>query len=451
MQKQSGNFLLQALLALTLIIGFMPLFTNKIATQEQDARMNTAVKQIEMASTAAKIYIQENLNDINFETTTISGDKFTDLLEPYGLPLGFIPKTSYNQDLSLVIVKSDTEIYAYIQGTGGNMTENELAQQARRIGFYGSYEDNIIYAIVPLSEAFQDLVPLKERNLTNSGFLVDLNMGDFDIENTSMLLGRNGEFETTQIKNLSLLGIETTFDERNEIKNMNSNIVVFQSDQGDAALTINTGLLQTDFLSARTFSEYGSASNLLAENVAVYDFTMSAGSTSFTGPADWEVRGDVIANDTSFSTERLEITSFIDASGGQDVFISPDSLEYSTNTGITTEYIYTANITMRDQTSSAILQGQTGAIILDIRPAGTSLLPDALVSWINNDEIKILKEPLEQSSDTISCKEHITTLGGTYNAKSVSQYIICRYLFLQALEERINAKECLLQGGSNCV
>ncbi len=413
--------------------------------------MNSAVKQIEMAQTAAKIYINENLDDINFETTTISENSFSDTLEPYGLPLGFIPKTSFDQDLSLIIEKDETQIFAYIQAAGGDLTENELAQMARRIGFYGYYENGNVYAIVPLSEVFQDLVPLKDKNITNSGFLTDLNMGGFDIDNTSSLIARNAEVETVEIRNFSLLGVETKFDERNSFDSIKTNSVVFQSDQGETALTINSGVLQTEFLTAKNISEFGSASNLLAENTAVYDFTLTAGSSSFNGPANWDVRGDVLASKVSFSTERLEITSFIDASGGQDVFISPDTLEYTSQSGISVGNLYAANITMRDQTSAAILQGQSGAVILDIRVGGTSILPDANISTINNDSIEILKSPLDDSSDTISCADAITSYGGLYNSKSLSQYIICQYLFWQALEERINAKECLITGGSNCV
>ena len=39
LQKQSGNFLLQAVLALTLVFAFMPFFANKLSSRDVSAQM----------------------------------------------------------------------------------------------------------------------------------------------------------------------------------------------------------------------------------------------------------------------------------------------------------------------------------------------------------------------------------------------------------------------------
>ena len=113
-----------------------------------------------------------------------------------------------------------------------------------------------------------------------------------------------------------------------------------------------------------------------------------------------------------------------------------------------TDYIYVPNITLRDPNSDSLSKGGSGATILDIRPAGTSLLPDVLVDDINNDVFAILADPDSDSDDTIKCNTVISNIGGTYSSHSLAQYIICQYVYWQRLEQRIKKKACL-QGGEN--
>ncbi|MEE1029702.1 MAG: hypothetical protein UIC65_01625, partial [Alphaproteobacteria bacterium] len=172
---------------------------------------------------------------------------------------------------------------------------------------------------------------------------------------------------------------------------------------------------------------------------------------SFTGPANWDIRGSVVTNNINFSAERLDISSYLMTTRGQDVYIDEDTLTYNTKSGIETGILYASNITVRDQTSNALNNGQTGAVILDIRPAGTSLLPDVLVSDINNDMFKIIKNTKADDNATIDCKSIINDLDGVYNKQSLSQYLICQYVYWQRLEKRIDIKQCLMAGGSGCI
>ena len=106
---------------------------------------------------------------------------------------------------------------------------------------------------------------------------------------------------------------------------------------------------------------------------------------------------------------------------------------------------------MRDQTSKALDAGDTGAVIVDVRPASTTVLPDVWVSGISNDGFAILKYPKKDSDETITCQSVISQLGETYNSKSLAQHVLCEYLFWMRLEQRINAKQCLMAGGSGCI
>ena len=109
-----------------------------------------------------------------------------------------------------------------------------------------------------------------------------------------------------------------------------------------------------------------------------------------------------------------------------------------------------SNITLRDQTSDSLSRGGSGATVLDVRPAGTSLLPDAYVSTINNSEFRILANPGASDSKTIDCRNIITSVDGVYNQHSLAQYIICQFVYWQRLEKRIDIKQCLLAGQSGC-
>ena len=451
MQRQSGSFLLQALLALALIFAFVPFFAQKLVSRDIDAQMYSSTQKVETAQTAARIFIQEHANDLPYNTTVFYGEGFSDLLEPYGLPLGFVPRTALGQDISLVVTKNVNSVTAYLRLNGGDLNKMQLAELARRIGFYASLSGDEIIVGLGLNEVYSDVVKRNDKNLDDNAFLTDLNMGGFSLNNAGDVFARRGEIETGQINTLSLFGEENGRKVKNSIEFLISEKSVFQSPAGEAALSLSRGTLLVGNVNAKTVSKFGDAGNFTSNSASVYDFAMTAGRNSFYGPADWYVGGSVITDNINFSLERLEINSYLNVSRGQDVYIDPDSLEYSTRSGIEVSNIYASNITMRDQTSDALNDGETGAIILDIRPAGTSLLPDVLLDSIDNSSFKIISKPEADTSDTIDCRSIINKLDGNYNQKSLSQYIICQYVFWQRLEKRINIKQCLMEGKSGCL
>ena len=450
MQRQGGNFLLQALLALALIIAFIPLFTQKLAVRDKDAQMHIVTSQIETASTAARIYLRENLGEFNYDTTILNGERFADTLEPYGLPLGFVPRTAFGQNISLVINKDEYTVSAYLELSGGNLSELQRAELVRRLGFYASTMDGNVYLLVPLSEVFSDVVYRKEKNVEENGFLSDLDLGGFGLENGGTVFARNGEFESVQANVLSIFGIEDGRKSRNKIDNLITVKSVFQSSNGETALTVNRGNLVVDSVSAKTLAKFGDTGNFTAGSASVSDLSMPVGYTSFVGPAKWDVKGNVFSDKITFNVERLEVSSSINAAHGQDVFINPEDLGYNTQNGIDVEVIRAANITLRDQTSDALSRGNSGAILLDIRPAGTSMFPDILLDSIDNNSFVIIANPADDSGKTVDCKSIILSYGGTYNQRSLSQNIICQYVFWQRLENRIDIKQCLLDGKSDC-
>ena len=451
MQRQSGNFLLQALLALTLIFSFIPFFAGRLAARDMDSQMYATTQKVDVAQTAARIFIRNRANDLPYNTTVVSGDAFSDLLEPYGLPLGFIPRTALGQDISLVINKTALAVNAYLQLSGGDLSDVQTAELARRIGFYASISGDDILVGLALDAAYSDVVRRNETDLDNSAFLTDLDMGGFIFDNGGGVFARRGEFDTGEFNTLSVFGTEDGRKVRNTIDVLMTNRAIFQSSLGESALSLTRGSLYVGSVNAKTVSQFGDTGNFTSNVASVYDFAMTAGRTSFSGPLEWNVNGNIFSENINFSMERLEISSYIDATRGQDVYIDPDDLEYSSRSGIETGSIIASNITMRDQTSDALNNGETGAIILDIRLAGTSMLPDLLLDTIDNGVFKIISKPSANDSKTDDCRAIIADLGGRYNQKSLSQYIICQYVFWHRLEQRINIKQCLLDGRSDCM
>ncbi|MBD5400572.1 hypothetical protein HDR61_02405 [bacterium] len=450
MSKQSGNFLLQALLALSLVFAFIPFFAGRLATRDMDAQMYAATRQIDVATTAARIFIRENASNLQYDRTVIGGRDFSDTLEAYGLPLGFVPKTALGQDIMLVIDKTPSEISAYLELSGGNMSGIRIAELARRIGFYATENDGAIIVKIALDEGFSDVVRRNENNLDAGAFLTDLDMGGFVFDNFGILDARRGEFDTATTLNLTITGSESGRREKNEIANLSVSRAVFQSRTGEAALALTRGTLIATNVDAQTVANYGDTGNFSANVASLYDFSMTAGRTGFTGPSKWNVHGNVVSDRINFTVERLDVSSYINMASGQDVYIG-DDLEYNSRSGIETDTIITSNITLRDQTSDALQGGGTGAVVLDIRPGGTSVLPDAYVDGIDNAVFEIIADPADDDNKTIDCKSVISHLDGIYNQRSLSQYIICQYVFWQRLEQRINIKQCMMDGGDGCI
>lgn len=451
MQRQRGNFLLQALLAVTLIFAFIPFFAGRLASRDMAAQMYATTRQVSVAQTAARIFVRENIDNLPYSTSVIYGNAFIDTLEPYGLPLGFVPRTALGQQISLVIEKDEKNLSAYLELTGGKLTQIQLAELARRIGFYATHADGVVLVGLALEDNYSDIVRRDETSLENSAFLSDLKLDNVNLNNTNNIIAKHGAFDTAQFNTLSIIGAEAVRKETNEITNILSGRTVFQSTTGESALTVTRGELVVGTVNARTVSAFGDTGAFSSNSASVYDFSLTAGRNSFSGPAKWHVHGNVMADRINLSVERLEINSYLNASRGQDVYVIPDSLESSANSGISTDVIFASNITMRDQTSDALSRGDSGAVVLDIRPAGTSVLPDVLIDGINNNAFTIIKNPGADDAETTDCKSIIMNLDSRYSEKSLAQHIICQYVYWQRLEQRIDIKQCLMDGRSGCI
>ena len=432
MYYQKGNFLLQTLLALCLITAFLPIFTKKLTDRDKTNKISILINQIDNIELASRRYIKENINNIKYKTNLISGNEFSDIMESFGMPLGFIPKTNFNQNISLLIINHEDNPSAYIKLSGGNLSKLEKSQLKNSISDkYEEKENGDIYINIPIDEEYSDIVNKIEKN--NSFFMSDLDMGKFNIENIKNLTSEDANFLSLESDLIKILSSDKT----NTINELISENAIFKTKNSNIPLSIIRGVLNTNNLSTQTISKYGDSGNLSANNVSVYELSMAPEKTGFLLPLNTYIKGDLISNNVNYNINKLIIKSSL------SVINRPTFEDYKNPNkkyGIDTEIISASNITIRKQTSNYLKHNPNSEILFDIRPSSVSFMKDINVKNINNDNIYILANPKENSS-TIKCSSIINKLNINYSRNSLAQNIICQYIFWKNLEEKINSKK----------
>jgi hypothetical protein len=468
--------MLQALLALALVIAFLPMFARKIHDKNTNRENVAAVQQISFAFDAARAFIYEEFDNFPDGVKVFSGDEFVEKLEPFGLPLGFQTTTPLGQSISLIVSKEGRNIFSALAMHGGKIGDLRRAEILARIGFWGIAIDedgglvgatggwktdyvpnnlilnpDDILVRVPEDEEFSELVARNSKNPDKNVFHTDLLMDGNSISAALALSANIGRAKNVTANDFVLSGIEADKKNKNEIGGIRAGSVRFSAIDGNP-LTITRSDLTTGLFSAASIANYGDLPSLTTKNLSIRDFNMTAGRTSFAGPRQWDVKTNAYFTNITLSVERLSITSSLDTSRGQDVFLDEtgESLEYTSGSGVRAGTIKTDNIILRDQISSALLAGGTGAALLEIRPNGTSVMPDVLIAGINNDQMKIPLSANDNFGKLEPCKNIIARFGGKYNSASLSDYLICQFVMLNRIEHRIEIKKCLLNGGTNC-
>ena len=423
--------MLQALLALALVIAFLPVLANKTFFRNLN-RENVAIEaQIMSAWDAARAYVYEEYDNFPDGIKILSDEDFSNALEPFGLPLGFIPVTPLGQKISLIISKEDKDFLAILVVSGGNLSLLRKTEIMTRIGFWaavidekkslvgktGGWElkllpnkleldpDDILIR-VPEDVEFSELVSKSAKNPEKNMFHTNLLMDGNNLNSVGLLSGNFGE-----IKNISASDFVLSGNKANKIGKVSVGNVWFSSDDGNP-LTITRSDFRTGIFSASSIANYGNTPSLTAGKLKIHDFNMTAGRVNFSGPKIWEIKTSADFTNIVITTERLTLSSFIDASRGQDVFLSSDSssVETQAGSGINVEVLKTDNIILRDQISSDLLAGGTGASLLEIRPAGTSSLPDILLDGLNNNYLKIPLAAIDNTGKIETCASIISRL-----------------------------------------
>lgn len=432
MRENRGSFLLQALMGVALIAAFMPFFANKFASRERNIQMTSVVNQIDAGVTAARIFMREN-NGV-YQTYSLSGNRFADVLENYGLPFGFYERTVFDQSISFQIKQG----IGYVIISGGDLKPILMSEMARRINSDAVVQGDQIIVKIPTSDVFSEIVKKNEKNPDLNAFFSDLDMGDFGISNIGKITAKNLQLGGIATNKLTVNGIQDLPKKKNDIAVLNTKRATFSSRYGESALSITGGNLTADTMSAQTISKFGNAGNLTANTINILGYSMPAGRGSFAGPATWRIADNFIANNVSFQTEQLDIMSSLNTLRGQDVYVDDYGYITESNSGVSAGIVRAGNITIYDQIGPVLESGGSGNVVLDIRVAGTSIIPDVYLSELNTSGFKMIAVPEDDGDATQSCEALIKILGGNYNSKSLAHSIICQYVFWQRLEKRID-------------
>jgi hypothetical protein len=453
------------------------MFAKKIQDKNASRENAAVVRQIGAAFDAARAFVYEEFDNFPDGIKAFSGDDFVESLEPFGLPLGFQPSTPLGQSVSLVVSKNGRDMFSVLVLHGGKTNELRRAEILTRVGFWGAVIDDDgavvgatggwraddvpnglilspddILVRVPEDDEFSELVSRSSKKPGKNVFHTDLEMDGRDVSAVGTLSANAGRAKNAAANDFVLSGTESDRKNRNDIGTVRAGSVRFSASDGNP-LTITRSDLKTGLFSAGSIANYGDLPALTAGRLAVRDFNMTAGRSGFAGPAHWDIKTNAFLTNIILSVEKLSIASFLDTSRGQDVFLSPDDsnqLEYTAGSGVRATTVKAAHIVLRDQISSDLLAGGSGDALLEIWPAGTSVLQDVLVSGINNDSLNIPISAADNSGKLETCRSIIARFGGRYNQASLSDYVICRFVMLNRIEHRIEIKKCLLGGGTNC-
>ena len=460
MQKQRGNFLLQALLAVTLSFVFMPFFASKLAVRDMNAKMHSVTKQVEYVYEATTNYLRENKNNLNYGETEYADKELVEVLRQYGLPLGFRNETIFGQNMALNIIKKDDYIGASIKIRGGELSDMQTAELIRRMDFYARDEGNgMISVFVPVDSSLTSYTDIVLKEEPEDGiFLSELKMDGHDIDGLGGLGseftmdGTNGAeggiFELGDFRKITVVtsDAEKWKNEFKAFSYVGSTDVYGPLNINGTDLNVTN--MTVNYISASKAEKEGEdhkvfMPSLNAGILNAKNFMMISDSANFTAPEKWkEIAHNIRAVDYT-----LRINPSDDTKEGMhvysDIVVTPDNTPFDAdkrNAGIETDELIAEHIVVGQSDIVQLKEGTQSNVILNISLAGQSEFQDLYVEDIDNDKLRIIKNPQGTSAEGQYCAELFPEKGGNamkYDKRSLAQHIICQYLFWETLEHRI--------------
>ena len=452
----------------------MPFLAKQLSARETANKMFAAKNLIETAHTAARIYIRENKNNLTFNSDGVhainSNNFYT--LEPYGLPLGFNAKTVFGQNISLEVRKIEKEaepgeeasykLDAYLKIDRGSLSDYQMAELVRMVGFFAQRQGNYIKVAVPVENKYSDIV-LKLETDENIGFLTSMNMEYHNIKDVKDLYANNGSFEedlevgnNVDVDSLTVTGIsgEEMYgigSEGNKITNLIADVShVFGN------LNVKSGDLNTDSAIFNTLGKSGSSPDVYSTEAKVNLLSQATKDDmygNFAGPNTWDIYGGNLEAKTLSAGSMIINGGFAFDSSG---FSGMSTGEFSTESalsvkaqpvGINAGTLSVSRLILYNKSVYELTKSAEGTVWADIAldSGNISIFPDIYDTSINNNKILILWHPFDDDNTTLTCGEFLQTIFGEsfpYNIYSVSQNIICQYVYWERLERRLNIKNC---------
>lgn len=434
MRRQSGNFLLQALLGLTLVFAFLPFFVGKLASRDMTAKLYSVKELVDTAQNAARIYLTEVKDDLPYPAVYVyseepnSNHNFLSTLTKYGLPLGFNPKTIFNQYINFVIEKQrDAEgqpiIYAYLKIPQGNMSKMQLAELTRMIGVYAIRNNNTIKVYVPIKEEaeYQEVV-LRQEPANANGFQVDLDMGFNSVSDFSQLtIGTEsdgvGDINESQFTNL-IFPNEVTIGGLNVL----GKATYKKGLETSKKITIRNRLDNVAIIGKPERIE-----NMYTSDAEIGSFYSTPNTT--VSAANWHIKSEVRAPTLNVTSKYVK---FVDVN-----VLAIDSKNFD----IETKKIYVGSVEGKDSLFSSDQQYKP---ISNVNPGDVMEFDDFTINDINWKNMAIIENKYSSAPGTKQCIKVLgEALSGT-NVNDISPFsligmILCKYIFLERLERRIKA------------
>lgn len=505
----------------------MPFLVKRLANRDMAAQMYSAKQSIETVYNAARLYLYDEKDNLPIGKDVLEHGALVSKLGPYGVPLGFNTVTALNQDISLVVtikypshnateriddsgridaISSQEEEIEEISGPiieavvhvvprDNSLSEYQVAELARMIGFFAKPRGKNIEIKVPIDVMYTDIVLRKEPG-DGVGFLTELDMGGNQIKNVKSLYAEAGDFLTGTFKDgdLYITGTNSTFGrgDKIELNGIYADRFSFYPAESEvgrraAALSVSGGPVKVkkcddgaEKTGAAYFGSVGDYSDrairspdLVAEDVDVRNFSSTNSFVSGKG-VEWKVESDFGYDDNSlkFGTSLMPLTA---TSVNTTNLYGTKTGDFGTvlvgkDKGIETQEvigkIVVANSTMNDYSSSS-----PESIVLDLN--NMSKLPDINVTsgFANKQKACIMEAPTV-IENLVDCKTAIEGLkGGTKTSddsgfdsdssismsfyhnyeQSLIMNIICNYIAWKRLEQRINMALCKMVRDIACI
>lgn len=457
------------------------------------AQMYSAKQSIETVYNAARLYLYDEKDLLSYGETDFEGANLISTLRPYGIPLGFNPVTSLGQNIIFEINKQEAEsvpceeigenseelcseapeILApvirarllVVPGEGVTLKDYQVAELARMIGFFAKPNGDELELVVPVDVMYTDVVLRKETD-ANIGFLTELNMGANDIDGIGALEAETGVFNSgARFSLLYVDGISTGLLDKIKINRLDADSFIFEPRAPDVAaltiagteLNIGSDTLGPGYADVGTIGNVGSSPLVkTTESVYAKTFVQPAYPAGFTTGSEcvWTVGKNLISTDMRLNVAGNIIVTENFYGTNHEGF---NEIVVKDNSGIkVADELIVNNVTIRDKSLREIYNGESGTILANLEPGGTSVLPDVSLSNIimpsGKSGIGVIENPLAEETTLLGCDNvlqpylDIRSVATDYDNHSLIQSIVCNYMFWERLERRINMKLCIMSG-----
>lgn len=459
LRKQSGNFLLQALLALTLMFAFLPFLAGKLSSRDMTTKLLSVKETIDTLQTAARIYLREQKNNLYIGSQTFTGPVLTKKLEPYGLPMGFSKKTIFNQEFSFQYNKaSSDEINAHIILSPGNITKMQAAELVRMIGPMAiKGDDQSIHIAVPVTAfEYSNVVYRDMAKYNDVPFSTTLNMNGNNIirietiDNTEIggtkcetkpdypcyVSTNSANFSHPAGGSLNIKDVSALLD-----SSLSSSFNLTLA-EGKTSATFLNGLVVDGNLKIHNLSNVKEFKDVATLSAYDADINILTASNATVVAKNWDIAGTASILGVNFGSNTEK---------GRIDLLKLDGAKIASGGNVVVDRLIPGTVYTCDNDFSSTV-GCNKVLVKNTDPSKTLEFEDMKIGSLS--QIAVIAKPymagqLVDNDGLEDCNKALKTIFGddyTYDSKSVKDNILCRYLILERWEMRLLYLYCWNKG-----